>query len=319
MDGDNNLMLNALRSMNLGDILKRSAELSHQTKAVTSSAGVETPLSILSDVRKGVSEMTTELNSLNSKFDTLINIVAEQRNEQRLLLTRVLESPQGRVADDSSQMTSEFGSRSFNTTLGSTTTYYYGQWAVKTAPALLGCVMYHVDCLIANTNASLEYTDVSYMEPKVWCSLITMFSQSIVNAKQSMRLPKPSESDFKRAAEVVCSKFPGQSVQCGATQIRALVGLCPEIMSTAQLIIDYCMKYKGVLSHQRTKRLAGIAYPFVDGNEDLVSNPNAASYRPAPDSIHQKYTQLKLNQKKNYVKFLSEGVSPPVALRRAGE
>lgn len=236
-------------------------------------------------MRRGVFEMSVELNSMNAKFDRLVSIVAEQRNEQRLLLTRILETPQSRISDDSSQTASEFGNRSTNTASGGTVTYYYGNWAVKTASAL-GCVMYHVDSLIANTNAALEYTDVSYMEPKVWASLITLFTQSIDNAKQSMKLPKPSEADFKRAAEVACSRYPGQSVQCGAAQIRALVGVCPEIMSTIQLIIDYCMKYKGVLSQQRTKRLSGIMYPFVDENEDLVTNPNNGSYRPAPDSLH---------------------------------
>lgn len=318
MDFQGNDLTAALKTLELSDVLKRCKSSADNSRSVASAAGVETPLSVLSDIRKMTADTNVMLNSLDSKFSAIVELMTEQKNEQRLLLTKLLEHQNTNTRIMQSVEPSEYGTHVISSTGSTNATYYYGQWPVKNAPALLGCILYHLDVLFSShSSANPDEVDVSYMEPKAWSSLVSLLIQSIENSKLSLRLPKPTDNDFKRAADIVCSKYSGQSPQISAVHVRSLVGTCSEVMSTVQVIIEYCTKCRAVLSPARLKRLASTHYPFIDDNEELIVDPTRVKIASLPDAMHQEYNALKAEQKKRFIRSVYSGATAPVALKHA--
>lgn len=201
---------------------------------------------------------------------------------------------------------------------GAAANYYYGQWAVKTYAALYGCVIYHLDCISARAEFLLdsESKDSSYMDAKAWGSLVSSLVLGVGDEiKYAIRLPKPSDTDYRAAAEIVCSRYVSQSPTCSAAHVRRLVSDCPEIMSSAHTLIQAFVKCQGSLSVSRARRLSSLRYPFVSQDDELLTDEDSKC-RPFPESLHSRFKDLKAEEKKVYFSLTYSGTKPPIALNK---
>lgn len=282
------------------------------TRQGVSSIGVETPVTLLADIRD------IQSKALEAARETNRLLAEKEANDERrhkemcTLLLGLLEQSKSSVHGGASTIhtSSILGHQSLE---GAKTQFYYGSTAISTGTHLVGCILMHIDALLAEHPVFHKYqtSDVSFMDLKDWGTLVSYLLNADKASKGGLRLPKPTDEDFKSVCRVVAATAPGRRPRCDVSHIAALLAEAPGVMNTVEWVRLAIIKCKGVVSPEKELRFSQLTYPFVNEETDL--SIKVAEHRRLPSkSLFRSVSDLKATQKKRYMSLILEGEKTPM-------
>lgn len=298
---------------------EQSSEVTKQANGLASSSKVETNTTLLADIRDQVCKTNEILLRLES-----LHLERERADEKRhadvctvlLALTRNHPIQPAETKPSASAPLPSGTARSSDV-------FYYGSTKITNGGLILACILNHID-ILANKIPELEAlykADKSYVDMKAWGTLCVATINAGCKDRAGLRIPKPSDDDFKTAAQIVASPVQGRIPKCDSMHISALIAQCPAIMSTVSWLRLSIIQCKGLLSFQRELKLTSLVHPYFDPEGSPLLDPEFESMVSATvtDDETELYVQipkLKLNKKKEYItSVLIKGMSPENALK----
>lgn len=283
--------------------LKSSAEKANDQRSVSSAIGVESPIGVLSEIRE-LQGRTVEL----MKELLLAQEEKEKRDEARhtdlctLLMGMSMSSP-----SSSQQSYTAYGQ---NNTGGGTprkSHSYYGNTAITSGTHLVSCVLMHLDAMLIRHPQfrKIQNTDKTFMDMKEWYVLCNAVLNADKSAKSGLRMPKPSDEDFKSACRLIASPVEGRRPTCDASSITALLTQSPALMNTVEWTRTALLRCLGCLSPERYCRFKLIKYPFVNDDSELEVEQVEKVKVPKRDR-HQEVMDLKITERKEYMRLILE-------------
>lgn len=289
------------RIKQISDGLSRDRDTAHASKArdVAAAVGAETPATVLPDIRDVNNRMLSVMEGIyNMQMEAERN-AAVRHKEMCTLLMGLMNS--GASKPDVTTLHGP-GSRS-----GGGEGYYYGSTALTSGTHVIACVLMHIDILVTEHPqfSRIQSTDSTFMDIKDWYVLSGYALNADKPSKAGLRIPKPSDEDFKSVCRVLAASAPGRRPRCQAPNLHALVSECPGIMNTVEWIRQALVRCKGILSPEREYRFRYIHHPFI--NEDMDMLIEQQTTRKLPNkSFHQSVSSMKSTQKKVYMNLVLE-------------
>ena len=273
-----------------------------KARYVSSAMRVETPVTLLVDTRDIMSSMLSEMCKLRVTAEE-----AEKNNERRHreLCTILLGS--GGRRDSLSTISSRLatpGSPSVEVASRGSH-YYYGGTAMRVGYSILACILIHLDMMVARQMEMDNSTsaDNVFMSIKDWNTVCHNILNTVAPPKEEVRVPKPSDQDFKTACSIACSTIEGRVPRCEPSQLNTLLSQCPEIMSSVEWLRMGILRCRGLVSPLREKRLSSITYPYINASKELVVAVKR-SFKLTPDEHFRKVNSLKQAEKKTFISLV---------------
>ena len=141
------------------------------------------------------------------------------------------------------------------------------------------------------------------MERKDWYSTCSNVINVDENSKAGPRIPKPSDHDFRSAANAVSSPVQGRMPVCDASHIHTLTPQSPELKNTLEWIRGALLRCSGSLSPERHCKFSSIQHLFVNDSSELNVSKSAKLTMPRR-TMHQELLDLKSNQMKLYMNLV---------------
>lgn len=298
-----------------GISLASVSQRAEEQRRVSSSMNAETPLAVLTGIR----ESQVRLQVL---MTDLIRAQEERDNREEIrhreLCTILLSLKQGGASSPTARSVS---ARSVAETWSEKTTYYYGPVTISSGHHLIACVMMHLDAMLTKHPhfGKVANTDTTFMDIKEWHSLCSACINSDRDSKAGLRIPKPSEHDFKSACALVASTTQGRRPTCDISHVSQLLSDTPALMNTVEWLRISLLKCNGCLSPERSCRFRCLKYPFVTAEGDLCIDTEQ-KLRLGNRAVHQDVADLKANTKKEYMSLiLNSNFRPMEALSKVKE
>lgn len=285
--------------MSLNSSSKRAGEY----RAVSSAIGAESPIGVLTELRESHERMLSLM-----KEAMLLNEERAKKEERRHkeLCTLLIGLGSGGAPKAS------FSSAMYSGTLSSPQpaqrdVSFYGSTTLVSGVHMISCVMMHLDSILIQHPQfrKIHTTDKTFMDIKDWYSMCTNVVNADKNSKVGLRIPKPSDNDFKSTANIIASPVQGRRPVCDASHVSALTSQSPELMNTVEWVRGALLKCNGSLSPERQCRFRSIQHPFVDDNSELNVAKSAKLTMPRR-TRHQEFLDLKSTQKKMYMNLILE-------------
>lgn len=265
--------------------------------------GIETPVTVLSDIRSGVEELVSMMRDRMR--------VEEERHEQlcRIMLTMAKNERRESYGRESSYM-GTIGQ-------GEKSSYYNGTVRLSSGNHLIGaCVMKLCSVLDRYDQASGDQVaDTKSMDVKEWASLSKILLGCDSKHPNSVGVivpPKPSSPDFAVAAGYVSSTVPGRVTTCDVSHIYELCRSCPSVAGCMKAVIDRILLCPGLVTAARHTKLSRLRFPYASDETTLCIQEPCAS--PSIATV-QGVQAMKHDRRVQYVeKVLRDRVKPAYAI-----
>lgn len=292
--------------------LNKSADTAQAYRLVSSSIGSETPLGVLAEIREGQTRMIEEIKGLAGILQE-----AELRTEQRhretcTILLGIAELggggvPPGTETVPAVQAETRGTSRSCS---------YYGSHAITNGTYLVACVLMHIDSMLQSHPVfkKIQNRDSTFMDIKDWYVVCGSAFNADKVSKVGLRIPKPTDEDFRSAVRMMASPVCGRRPVCEASHLSLLLASCPALMTTVEWMRVTLLKCAGVLSPERTCRFRRLSHPFVSEASELLVD-EASTLKLPNKWLHQDVLSLKVTARKEYMRLvLEESLKPMDAI-----
>ena len=163
----------------------------------------------------------------------------------------------------------------------------------------------------------IHATGTIFMEIQDWYRMCSNVINIDKNSKAGARIPKPSDNDFRSAANAVASPIQGRRPVCDASHILTLTFQSPELMNTMEWIRGTLFRCSGSLSPGRQCRFNSFQHHFFNDSSGLNVSKSAMLTMPRR-TMHQELLDLESNQRKMYKNLVIESsVRSDDAMQRA--
>lgn len=293
------------RIQKISEGLTRDRDASHAgvARQVAAAVGAETPATVLPDIRD-INNRT--LSVLEGIRDMQIETERNDAVRHKELCTLLM----GLMGTGVSSV----GSR---TPLGSTPQpsgkeqYYYGNTALISGVHAVACVLMHLDILATEHPQfqKIQSSDSTFMDIKDWYVTASYLINADKQSKAGLRIPKPSDEDFKAVCRTLAASAPGRRPRCQASNIYSLLTDCPGVMNTVEWVRQALLRCRGILSPEREHRFKYFHHPFINEEMDLAVEPHKIGKLPSR-AFHRSVHEMKATQKKVYMKLVLEDDMP---------
>ena len=295
--------------------LSHSSSKAAGYRTVSSAIGAESPAGILAEIRES-NERMIEL----MKESIAASLEKERRDEQRHkeLCTLLLGLSLGSAGKDPATFQTQ-ASGTYSAQSGNKAQSYYGSVALTSGVHAISCIMMHLDYMLTKHPQfrKIESTDKTFMDIKDWHSTCSSVVNADKNSKAGLRIPRPTDNDFKVACKIVASPVEGRRPACDSTHIASLVSQAPELMTTVEWVRQAILRCPGCLSPERHCRFRSITGPFVNDEMELDVAHMTKLTMPTR-TRHQEVLDLKMTQRKAYMNLILEhSYTSSDALQRA--
>ena len=289
--------------------LGKSSRAAEAHRAVSSSMGSETPLGVLMEIREGQARLLEEIKGLVE-----VHKEAELRNGERhrelcTVLLGIAESGNGTTSTRGITLPAHHSDGA----TGLRNESFYGSHSIANGTYLIGCIMMHMDSMLqAHTKfRRVQSSDSTFMDVKDWYTMCGSALNADKRSKAGLRIPRPTDEDFRTACRMVASPVKGRRPSCDPSHLSLLLSSCPALMTTVEWMRVALLKCTGVLSPERTCRFRLFKHPFVnEGSELLVEN---VSTLKLPNKwMHQDVTNMKATARKEYMRLILEDSLKPM-------
>lgn len=298
-------------------------EANEAGRTAAGSIGGETPLLVLMDVRKELSDLSNRLDESNSIMRELLAslnnardddaIKSEQRHKDMLAymsqISDAISSSRSIVSHPSVSLPQR--SKTVKGT-GSETTYYYYDFQIKNTEAVVGCILMHLCMLVTNNLGDFNEKETTLFGLQEWTSAVRY-----VRLMDKFKLPKFDTYDVQQSLEVVASDTLGRRVVLKIEHIGQLCNTCPTIMVGVEEMRRRIIQCPGVVTLSKSKQLATLDFPYVT-IENTLNITDTDPKIAGSDALVDIVRSMNDTQKKSYTKeILLEGKRPMVAARHA--
>lgn len=278
----------------------RGSVQADKARGVASALGTETPATVLPDIRDVNARMLCMLEEMrNLQIETERN-AATRHKEMCVLLTGVLNSgPKlGDAHTSYSPATAATNGKE---------QYYYGSTSISSGVHVVACVAMHMDILLSEHPQFqfIQSTDNTFMDMKDWYNLTSYALNADKSSKAGLRIPKPSDEDFKAVCRMLAASAAGRRPRCQVSNLSTLLAEAPGVMNTVEWVRSAIIRCKGVLSPEREFRFRHVSHPFINEDMDLQLAPQKVKKLPNR-SFHRGVCELKITQKKEYMNLILE-------------
>lgn len=293
----------------------RHTEASSQSSAVSKALGTETTLSVLTDTRGLLSDILVSLTEIKEQNEERLRLERERtiREDERhndlckILLELERQSRTPSVAH--SQQLSPIGAPRQR----SQEKYYYGNQTISTGVHAISCIVMHLDSLLINDPrfSSIKSTDAVHMDIKNWYAVCNTVISADKNVRSGLRIPKPSDDDFRTVCRVVASTRETYRPMCDPQSIEELTSSATAVMNTVEWVRNTMVTCVGIVSPERTCRFKNLSYPYI--NEEKKLNIKVSGKMTMPrKSLHADVSSMSAAHKKAYVSLMLTGGYKPV-------
>lgn len=292
-------------------------------RTIAGSIGAETPLLVLMDIRKELSDISIRMEESNNiTRDLLIHlnnardddaIKRDQQHKDMLAymqqLSDSMQSSRNVVSTPSAITTPRekhvYGSSAENT-------YFYYDYQLKTSESVVGCILMHLYMLVSNNLGDFRNTtvDSSLFGLSEWTSTVRNLRSS-----DSYKLPKFSSFDVKQALDIVASTTMGRRVTLKIEHISELSNTCPTIIIAVEEMRNRIMRCPGFVPLLKAKCLATLEFPYVT-MENTFNVATTDPKIPGSDALIDMVKSMNDSQKKRYVKEVLNLEKKPMAATR---
>lgn len=292
--------------------LSKNSGAAEAYRSISSSIGTETPLGVLTEIREGQSRILESIKDLSDTYKEIET--SNQRRHQEMCTILLGIAERDRNASQVVTKTSSVTLPSLSSP--SRGNYYYGSHSISNGNYLIACILMHIDSMLHDHPRfkKLQNTDSTHMDVKDWYNICTAIFNADKQSKVGLRIPKPTDDDFREAVVMVASSVSGRKPACDASHLTLLLSKCPAMMATVEWTRTAILKCTGLLSPERTCRLRLIKYPFVTEESELLIE-TAATLKMPNRWFHQDVLNMKATPKKEYIRLvLEESVKPVDAI-----
>lgn len=280
---------------------KANSDAASKALGVAAATGVETNATVLVDIRN-LMQKTLEATLRVEELMVQKEKGDERRhNELAAILVSMSDMRVSTPAPAPQVAVTQLGTRD---KAGS---YYYSSSRLVNGVGLLACILMHLDSAVGSSEVGrlLETSDSTFMDVKAWTTMCSVLMNGAKNDRIGLRVPKPSDEDFKAAASIVASTLSGRTVKCGPEGVVGLLSSCPAIMVTVEWLRSTTIKCRGLVAPQREAKLSCISHPFVT-REGSFNITEVQIKEPTSQDHHHRVSKLKIDKKKEYVKLVVE-------------
>jgi len=286
---------------------------------ITSSLGVNTPVTLLADIRQCIVDLNNSVIALSE--DQMRCHADVQRMHQESLAAMF------KLAEEMRNMSRSSGSPSVGVSQSASqqkadVTYWHRGTAINTGPSMIGCIFLQLDSIIQKeiSLSAADSSDVTPMELKDWTTVVTIMSQipsTRTQISDKLVMPKIRSGEAEVALPLVASTVSGRTTVCSVEHIKRMVDECPSITSTVEEVRRRVIMCPGILSIARMRRMMAVKFPYVTGDNTLdITEPEIK--RCGSRAVNDAVKKLKIPQKKVYARLiLEEGMVPISAANTA--
>lgn len=281
----------------------RDRDSAGRARGIASAIGTETPATVLPDIRDINNNVLRVLEQIRDVQLEAENNAAIRHKELCTLLVGVIDSGsvKGGVQHDNLTHASSH----------TTGKYYYGPTCLNSGVHAISCVMTHLDIMTTEHPAfsKIQNSDSTFMDMKDWHVLVGYVLNANKSAKAGLRVPRPSDEDFKIVCKTLAASAVGRRPKCQPHSIRSLLTECPGIMNTVEWTRRALISCRGVLSPEREHRFSHIVHPFINEDSDLAVVDHVIG-KLHSRTYHRTIYELKSHKKKEYMRLILEDEVP---------
>ncbi|MCJ1235323.1 hypothetical protein MMC14_003291 [Varicellaria rhodocarpa] len=283
--------------------LNQSSKRAGEYRAVSSAIGAESPIGVLTELRESQERILSVMREI-----VLLSEERAKREEQRHkeICTLLLSLGVG-GASKASFSSPLYGGAAISPQSSQKNVSFYGSTGLTSGVHVISCIMMHLDSMLTHHPQfrKISATDKTFMDIKDWYSMCSNVVNADKNPKMGLRIPKPSDNDFKSAASIAASPVQGRRPVCDTSHISMLTSQSPELMNTVEWVRGALLRCSGSLSPERQCRFRSIQHPFVNDSSELNVATSAKLTMPRR-TRHQEFLDLKSSQRKAYMSLILE-------------
>jgi len=302
-DGDEVDLKSRIRDISEKMSLRASVDRASAQRSASSALGVENPVGILAEIRELNERMLDMMKEM-----AILEEEKEKRNEMRHkeMCTILLGMSSGVVGPTGSGQ-SAYGQGSPAPQGLQKSQSYYGNTAMITGVHLVSCVMMHIDYMLTRHPKfrKISTSDRTFMDMKEWYVMCSSIINADKTSKAGLRMPKPSDEDFRSACRLVASPVEGRRPNCDPSHLASLIEQSPALINTVEWVRTALLRCPGCLSPERHCRFKSIKYPFVNEQSELNLDMTEKLVMPVRTK-HQVICDLKAAEKKEYMRLILE-------------
>ena len=267
---------------------------------ISSTIGTETPVTILADTRNVQGKILDAIVSLKNAVENSEANAERRHREMCTIMLGLVQSSKERELQQVRHQSSGIASRSMGKD-----TYYYGSMIISTGTHVVACILMHLDIMTAShvKFKKLQASDTTFMDLKDWYNITSYALNADKSSKVGLRIPKPTDEDFKCACKLTASLTPGRRPICDTSHLQLMLSECPGILNTVEWTRRALVRCKGVLSPERECRISHVSHPFVTA-EDTLNVPEVKKLILTRREYHLDIADLKATQKKEYMNLI---------------
>lgn len=289
-----------IRKISEGLSRDRSSEQADVARGIAASIGAETPATVLPDIRDINARTLAMLEQMRDLQLEIERNTATRHKEMCTLLMGLMKSGAkggGTAEPQSGHVITSTGKEQ----------YYYGSTLLTSGTHVIACMAMHIDILASEHPQfhNIQSTDSTFMDIKDWYVLAGYALNADKGSKAGLRIPKPSDEDFKAVCRILAASAPGRRPRCQASNIYSLLGECPGIVNTVEWLRQALVRCRGILSPEREHRFKHLHHPFVNEDMDLAVLPQKTQKLPSR-AFHRTIHEMKSTQKKEYMNLILE-------------
>ena len=290
-----------------------NAVSSAKTMEVVSSIGVETPITVLVDIRQLLHQLVAESKTTNALLERQIESAEKHHREVLAYSQQISDTIRSTSLSAKSQIAVGSGTPPIERQVDS---FYFRGDQISTGVAVIGCILMHIDSMVLRSLPA----EVGDMDTTVMELILKSASSNSTAHVGLLNLPSFNSTETKYALNVISSPTQGRAVVCRTEHIADLVNTCPGIMNCVEEIRNRALECPGILSPLRYQRLGLVSYPYVS-KEGALNMSNAARSRVAGSKVVvDRVRAMTEPQKKIYAnEILSNKVKPMAAAKKASE
>lgn len=287
----------------------RNSEAAEAHRTASSSIGAETPMGVLAEIREGQSRLLDEVKTLIKVHQEVELRAQERHREMCTVLLGIAESSSNGLRTIRHTSSVALRGSEEETRSGS----FYGSHSITNGTYLIACILMHMDNMLQSHPKfrKIQSTDSTFLDVKDWYNLCSSALSADKQSKVGLRIPKPTDEDFRNAARMTASPVRGRRPTCDATHLSLLLSSCPAIITTVEWMRSTLLKCTGVLSPERTCRFRLFKHPFVSGASELLVQ-DAMVLKLPNRWMHQDVLNMKATAKKEYMRLILEESIKPV-------
>lgn len=269
-------------------------ETALNAQSVAAAIGAETPVTILSDLRDvqcKTLDMLVQMRDLSIEHERNKDV----RHKEVCTLLMGLMSKSSHSTLDGTGIGQSLSS---NSSTGKQD-YYYGNTRMGSGVHSISCVLMHLDTMLAEHPQfnGIQNSDTTYMDIKEWHTITTTVLRADKLGADALRIPKPSEEDFKAVCRLMAATAIGRRPKCEPSHVKTLMTTAPGVLNAANWVREALLQCKGILSPEREYRFKHLLYPFVDEETELSLEPETRKVLNNR-RLHRDVSALKVTQAK---------------------